>query len=486
MVKLMTLWVLLICSTSWGGAYYVDKGNAGAQNTNTGTEAQPWLTIQYGVDQAQPGDTVYVKTGSYNETILTKRNGTAIGKIVIKSLPRRMARTVRFMMANEYVRVEGFELTLSTPAVGINITAGHTEVVDNYIYNMSTGIIVAYNRANIYLAHNRIYHCQYGLLITGTRVLAEYNEVERMFQYNTAGDADYCRFFGDTITFRGNNFHGTMASEIGNAHLDCWQTFDDNGEHAVNVLWDGNWCSECAEGVMAGCTLGSASHDFTFVNNVFAHSWSWGLCMGIISNTLVYNNVFYDIYNHAIGGFAGATNIVVKNNIFSNAGSGYWTEQGAPLIGDYNLMYQTSNPGVVGAHNKLGVDPQFVNAAGNDFHLKSTSPAINAGTVVPLTTDRDGNVRPYNGAYNMGAYEYGAPPVSGLIYNQGRITVSTGKHIIPNPLSIMELRSMGKTGRYIAYVMNGQPVLLQVIRSKGVYVLQDTQTGMTQKIVVIK
>ncbi len=56
--------------------------------------------------------------------------------------------------------------------------------------------------------------------------------------------------------------------------------------------------------------------------------------------------------------------------------------------------------------------PFFVNATGtfsepSDFKLSSSSPAIDAGTDVGLTTDFDGN--PINGTPDIGAYEYQSP-----------------------------------------------------------------------------
>jgi hypothetical protein len=52
-------------------------------------------------------------------------------------------------------------------------------------------------------------------------------------------------------------------------------------------------------------------------------------------------------------------------------------------------------------------DPQFVNEAGRDFHLKSTSPAINAATAGTLTSDHDfdGVLRPQGAAADIGAFE---------------------------------------------------------------------------------
>jgi hypothetical protein len=82
--------------------------------------------------------------------------------------------------------------------------------------------------------------------------------------------------------------------------------------------------------------------------------------------------------------------IYAENNIFytsqGRGGGGY-------VVWDYNDNVQTSP---IGPHD-LSVDPQFVNAAGNDFHLQPGSPVIDKGTYVGL---------PYNGsAPDMGAFE---------------------------------------------------------------------------------
>jgi hypothetical protein len=57
-------------------------------------------------------------------------------------------------------------------------------------------------------------------------------------------------------------------------------------------------------------------------------------------------------------------------------------------------------------------DPLFVSTSIPDFHLQPTSPAINAGVNVGLTTDYAGN--PVHNPPSIGAYEYGetilAPP----------------------------------------------------------------------------
>jgi hypothetical protein len=49
----------------------------------------------------------------------------------------------------------------------------------------------------------------------------------------------------------------------------------------------------------------------------------------------------------------------------------------------------------------------FVDAAGNDYHLKTSSPAIDQGTVLAdVLYDLDGKPRPFGNGYDIGAYEF--------------------------------------------------------------------------------
>ena len=49
----------------------------------------------------------------------------------------------------------------------------------------------------------------------------------------------------------------------------------------------------------------------------------------------------------------------------------------------------------------------FVNPSAADYHLSSTSPAIDAGQTLPsVTTDIEGHVRPQGAASDIGCYEY--------------------------------------------------------------------------------
>ena len=53
-------------------------------DTNAGTEAAPFKTLQKALDVAQPGTTINLKPGTYREAVITKRAGTAAAPITVK------------------------------------------------------------------------------------------------------------------------------------------------------------------------------------------------------------------------------------------------------------------------------------------------------------------------------------------------------------------------------------------------------------------
>ncbi len=56
--------------------YFVDQKHPQANDTNPGAESQPFRTIQPAVNLAKPGDTIYVKAGRYDDTVVIGSSGT--------------------------------------------------------------------------------------------------------------------------------------------------------------------------------------------------------------------------------------------------------------------------------------------------------------------------------------------------------------------------------------------------------------------------
>jgi hypothetical protein len=126
-----------------------------------------------------------------------------------------------------------------------------------------------------------------------------------------------------------------------------------------------------------------------------------------------------------------AANVIVRNNIFSGLSGQPFYVQAAPSSWtvDHNLaaiaQSGQSSGFIVGT-------PQYVNSASGDFHLKSGSPGIDAGSAdtkyATSLGDLDRKSRVVDGDCNgaatidMGAYEYQSPCATAIaprraIYN---------------------------------------------------------------------
>ncbi|QDU25496.1 hypothetical protein ETAA8_05650 [Anatilimnocola aggregata] len=60
-------------------------------DSNAGTEAAPWRSLRYAARKVQPGDTIYLRGGTYYEHVALVRSGTAEAPITIASYPGELA-----------------------------------------------------------------------------------------------------------------------------------------------------------------------------------------------------------------------------------------------------------------------------------------------------------------------------------------------------------------------------------------------------------
>lgn len=153
-------------------------------------------------------------------------------------------------------------------------------------------------------------------------------------------------------------------------------------------------------------------------------------CDGIVQNNLIYNN--------SVGFFGGgiywSKGEIWNNTICNNEasyGGGLWycsadiknciiwgnTAPNGPQLLDCSLpSYSCIQNWTGGGEENITTDPQFVNSSNGNFHLKATSPCIDAGCYIEgLTQDFEGDPRRFNGTpdlrgdgsdYDMGADEY--------------------------------------------------------------------------------
>lgn len=140
---------------------------------------------------------------------------------------------------------------------------------------------------------------------------------------------------------------------------------------------------------------------------------------GPIYRTRAYHNTIYLTSANSIGincdGSCTPDILSFKNNIFWVNGKVSYTDQ--PADEGNNLYWNSTGnprpyfptPSQMSPTSRLA-DPRFVNTAGGDFHLRSDSPAINAGANLGsvYNADLDQTSVPQGTSPDIGVYEYAA------------------------------------------------------------------------------
>lgn len=210
------------------------------------------------------------------------------------------------------------------------------------------------------ISHNSIHTTGYsGIGGVGMSGIIEYNNVYDAMSLGTDGGVIYSNNYAANTVVRYNLLHdstgatGHYGNGVEGFYLDC-----ENSDWIVhhNIIWN----------------LPTAAFQFNARTNF----------------NMVFNNTCWNTGGSLNSAFVGdgPTGDNFYNNLFGTPPNGMADPAANPDF-RYNIT----------------TDPSYVNAEGGNFQLQSTSPAIDAGTLIPGITDG------YQGAApDIGAQEYGA------------------------------------------------------------------------------
>ena len=347
--------------TPSSGGFYVSPNGS---DSSSGSATAPWATIQHAAAMVKPGSVVHVAPGTYS-VVNTTIGGTASSRIRFVSDVKWGAKIVgsvtdtAWTNSGNYVDIVGFDIS-GNVRIGILNNASFVRTIGNNVHNIAGSC-----------------------------------------SSNGGAGIDNASFTGTD-----NDIIGNVVHDVGNPAVQCY---------TVQGIYHSN---------LRGHIL----------NNISYRNAAWGIQLWhaannvVISNNLVFQNGEGGIVvgdGDAPGGVTDDNTLVSNNIVMDNrsswgAGLGIY-EAGPTGTGNkyLNNLIWNNTQGIVlqnGLHdvNTINADPQLVNyqpAGGGDYHLQSTSRAINSGTTQGMPPeDFDGAPRPFSTGPDIGPYEYGAPP----------------------------------------------------------------------------
>lgn len=413
--------------------YYVaTTGN----DSNTGlTPSQAWRTIQRAVNQpVAPGDVVLVSNGTYVGWA-TSVKGTAVAPIhwvangnnvVINQPypggPGNPLDNIRLMYA-DYNIIDGFEST-AAPRAGIAVRGDAAQPIvgavvrncyshDNHTWGLfdafADDCLYEYNTlANSCVEHG-IYHSN-----SGDGTIIRFNHVygnARAGIHNNGDESQGGDGVCSELQIVGNVIHGNGGGSSCGSGGGAAINMDGVQRSLIadNLLYDNH-----ASGIIGyRIDAAEASKDNVIVNNtvIMASNGRWALkLVDGSTDCTAFDNVLYQAHsargavaidNLSLAGFRSDYNVVV--NRFSTDGDATTM----PLAQWQVATGQDFHSILV---DPTTLDDFFVAPVGNDWHLASGSPALDAG-VAGLAGqgappyDFEGDARPAGAAFDIGCDE---------------------------------------------------------------------------------
>ncbi len=368
-------------------------------DTNTGTQASPFKTVNRGIRDLFPGDFLNLRAGTYRENVRIvpsggARSGTPGNPITIRSFPGELATIEGPAAGSQPFSAIAF---IGSPSRVSYWTIDGVEIKGS---GLQVGVYI--NNADFITLRNLTFSATFNAAATGVQLVGG-GEGNRILDSIFATEMfDHIDVAGSRhVEIRGNefsNFNGHTAIQIHNSG-DEGALLEDNVFHngapsSGTVAFYLSSDSAVARNNLVYDVSGSAGFGAGFLllrsgkihieNNTFVRC-QYGISFGhhtkfttVRNNIFVDNNIAMDFSDARISPpaqFSAAAGIVIEDNfLFSNNNDVIlaYPQDANVIVFARNCPVALTSTG----SSNPACDPLFVNSAGDDFRLGAGSPAI--------------------------------------------------------------------------------------------------------------
>ncbi len=413
-------------------SYYVSTtGN----DTNPGTASAPFKTFAKASSVLQPGSTLYIYPGVYNERLKISTSGTATAGITVSPyngtviIDMNNVASSGIELTGSYISVTGLEVKRSGDNC-VNLTGSNLAVDHLVVHECWNHGIQAESASNIKILNSRVFRA---VLMNSSRTttsgwgsgikvrISDNILIQGNTIYNNYGEGLGTR--GTNITIRGNTVYDNYSVNI--------------YTNSENVLIERNfvYCTPNSgferDGMAAlGIALaeeyfegwGARINNARVLNNIVAfcksgiryNGASAGVVGGGLKNSIIAYNTLYGSTASALGIVYGSaqTNSIIADNIIWQADNKLANVENNTGLTFMNNLWKALPPtNVRGAGDRTG-NPGFSSTPGyapEGYQPGSTSLAGNGAIDIGVANDFWGN--PRKSPLDMGAVQFSSATV---------------------------------------------------------------------------